>query len=71
MESESLDPLEWLQNVSERSGVKILSFQDQRHGVNSLPAVDIDMKAQGNYEQICLFLHNLERSTTPASSVAL
>lgn len=66
MESESLDPLEWLQNVSERSGVKILSFQDQRNGVvNALPAVDIDMKAQGNYEQICLFLHNLERSSRP------
>lgn len=66
MESESLDPLEWLQNVSNRSGVKILSFQDQRNGViNALPAVDIDMKAKGNYEQICLLLHHLERSSRP------
>lgn len=66
MESESLDPLEWLHNVSERSGLTIVSFQDQRHGiVNALPAVDIDMKAHGNYEQICNFLHQLERSSRP------
>lgn len=66
MESESLDPLEWLHNVSERSGIKILSFQDQRNGiVNSLPAVNIDMKAQGTYVQICNFLHHLERSSRP------
>lgn len=66
MESESLDPLEWLHNVSERSGIKILSFQDQRHGiVNNLPAVNIDMKAQGTYIQICNFLHHLERSSRP------
>jgi Tfp pilus assembly protein PilO len=66
MESESLDPLEWLHNVSERSGLTIISFQDQRHGiVNALPAVDIDMKAHGTYEQICNFLHHLERSSRP------
>lgn len=66
MESLSLDPLEWLHNVSQRSGLKIISFQDQRHGIiNSLPAVDIDMKASGSYEEICNFLHYLERSSRP------
>jgi Tfp pilus assembly protein PilO len=66
MESESLDPLEWLHNVSERSGISIKSFQDHRNGiVNSLPAVDINMQATGDYSQICTFLNNLERSSRP------
>ena len=66
MESESLDPLEWLHNVSERSGISIKSFQDHRNGIiNSLPAVDINMQATGDYSQICTFLNNLERSSRP------
>lgn len=66
LDSESLDPLEWLHNVSERSGVQVKSFQDHRHDiVNSLPAVEIKLKASGTYQQVCDLLHQMERSSRP------
>jgi hypothetical protein len=65
-ESGATDPLDWLHNISENSGIKIDSFTDHRHSiVNALPAVDIDLKAHGDYQQVCTFLHLLERSIRP------
>lgn len=64
--SVSTDPLDWLHNISENSGIKIDSFTDHRHSiVNALPAVDIDLRAHGDYQQVCSFLHLLERSIRP------
>lgn len=64
--SNSPDPLDWLQNIAENSGIKIDSFTDHRHSIiNALPAVDIDLKAHGDYQQVCSFLHLLERSIRP------
>ena len=62
----SEDPLHWLKNLAEKTGLSITSFNDQRkNDPNTASVIDISLTGSCNYPQLCDFLYHLERSSRP------
>lgn len=62
----SEDPLHWLKNLAEKTGLSISSFNDQRkNDANSAFVIDISLTGSCNYQQLCEFLYQIERSSRP------
>lgn len=62
----SEDPLHWLKNLAEKTGLSITSFNDQRKNDPNTPfVIDISLTGSCNYQQLCDFLYHIERSSRP------
>jgi|LakMenEpi03Aug12_release.lakeMendotaPanAssembly.Ray.scaffolds.fasta_scaffold02075_10 hypothetical protein len=62
----SEDPLHWLKNLAEKTGLSITSFNDQRKSdPNTAFVIDISLTGSCTYQQLCDFLHHIERSSRP------
>lgn len=62
----SEDPLHWLKNLAEKTGLSITSFNDQRkNDPNTAFVIDISLTGSCNYQQLCDFLYHVERSSRP------